>query len=211
MNKNYYQILGVSKNATIEEIKRAYRKLAHQHHPDKAGVNGEAKFKEINEAYQVLSDSQKRAQYDRFGTAGNTDGFNWEGANTSGYSWDFRDFGGFSAQGGPASGWGFGGGLGDIFENIFSEAFTQVQTEISISLSQAVLGARIELRTSNNESIILDIPSGTQDGQTFRFRSQGQALRGRRGDLLVTVRIQIPRKISREQRDILEKLREMGL
>ncbi len=200
MNKNYYQILGVSKNAKPEEIKRAYRKLAHQHHPDKAGINGEIKFKEINEAYQVLSDSQKRAQYDQFGTVGDTNGFNWR-ENSSGASWDFRDFGGF----------GFGGGLGDIFENIFSEAFTQVQTEISISLSQAVLGARIELRTSNNEFIILDIPAGTQDGQTFRFRGKGQPFRGRRGDLLVTVRVQIPRKISREQKDILEKLRDLGL
>lgn len=200
MAKDYYQILGVSRNATTEEIKRAYRKLAHQHHPDKAGIDGEAKFKEINEAYQILSDSQKRAQYDQFGTVGNSAGSHWEG-NPSGASWDFRDFGGF----------GFGGGLGDIFENIFSEAFTQVQTEIPITLSQAVLGAKIELRTSNNKSIILDIPAGTQDGQTFRFRGKGQSFRARRGDLLVTVRVQIPRKISREQKEILEKLRNLGL
>ena len=99
--KDYYTILGVGKNANADEIKRAYRKLAHQHHPDKKGGD-EKKFKEINEAYQVLGDTQKRKQYDQFGTSG-----------SSGFS-------GFS--GGDASGWDFGdaGNLGDIFEEIFS-------------------------------------------------------------------------------------------
>jgi len=71
--KDYYKILGVGKNASAEEIKRAYRRLAHQYHPDKAGKENEAKFKEINEAYQILSDHAKRAQYDRlrqFGEGG---------------------------------------------------------------------------------------------------------------------------------------------
>ncbi len=111
--KDYYKILGVDKNASDEDIKKAFRKLAHQHHPDKGGGD-EAKFKEANEAYQVLSNKEKRAQYDRFGTA---DPF------------------GSSAGGGPAGGWqnmnwedpgswagaGFPGGvdmgdLGDIFD-----------------------------------------------------------------------------------------------
>lgn len=64
--KDYYKILGVSRNASEEEVKKAYRKLAHQYHPDKAGGD-ERRFKEINEAYQILSDREKRAQYDRFG------------------------------------------------------------------------------------------------------------------------------------------------
>src|SRR5260370_33180363 len=77
--KDYYQILGISRVATEEEIKKAYRKLAHQHHPDKAGGD-EKKFKEINEAYQVLSDRAKRANYDRFGSAEpGAAGFNWQG------------------------------------------------------------------------------------------------------------------------------------
>jgi len=84
MNKDFYKILGVSKNASDEELKKAYRRLAHQYHPDKAG-GSEQKFKEINEAYQVLSNKEKRAQYDQFGRVfeGGSPfgggGFNWGG------------------------------------------------------------------------------------------------------------------------------------
>ncbi len=110
--KDYYTVLGVSREASEEDIKKAYRKLAHQYHPDKAGGN-EAKFKEVNEAYQVLSDRQKRAQYDRFGSAGAGGGGvppGWEG---------------FSGFGGQGQHWNvnFGaedlGDLSDIFEQFF--------------------------------------------------------------------------------------------
>jgi len=85
MQKDYYKILGVPKNSSQEEIKKAYYKLAHLYHPDKKGGD-EAKFKEINEAYQILSNKEKRAQYDKFGTTfgnnnqaqGGFSGFNWE-------------------------------------------------------------------------------------------------------------------------------------
>src|SRR3989338_3882412 len=103
--KDYYQILGVPRNASQEEVKKAYRKLAHQFHPDKTG-GSEEKFKEVNEAYQVLGSEQKRAQYDRFGSAG------FENAgrgNASGVEWDFSNF----AQ-------GFEGvDLGDMFGDMF--------------------------------------------------------------------------------------------
>ena len=98
MSKDYYQILGVTKNATSDEIKKAYRKLAHQYHPDKASGN-EDKFKEINEAYQVLSDDKKRRHFDQFGAA--EPGF---GSNP------FTAGGGFGGQGSPFS--GFPGGFG---------------------------------------------------------------------------------------------------
>src|SRR3989339_77892 len=107
MSNDYYKILGVEKNASDDDIKKAYRKLAHQHHPDKKGGD-EKKFKEINEAYQTLSNREKRAQYDRFGNAAHG------GAGGPG------GFGGFS-QGG--FGFDFQGGdfgdLGDIFEAFF--------------------------------------------------------------------------------------------
>jgi len=200
MTKDYYEVLGISKNATTEEIKKAYRKLAQQYHPDKAGKSSEEKFKEVNEAYQVLSDPQKRARYDQFGTASGSGFEGWQGAPGAGYTWDFRDFGGF----------GFGG-FGDIFETVFGQAFSQVQTELQINLTQAVLGAEIPLQTSAGERIILNIPPGTQDGQTFRFRGRGQPFRQGRGDLLVTVRIKLPRRLSREQKELFERLKNSGL
>ena len=79
-SKDYYKILGVSRNASQEEIKKAYYKLAHEYHPDKKGGD-EQKFKEINEAYQVLSDKNKRAQYDQFGSTFNGQGFSSQGFN----------------------------------------------------------------------------------------------------------------------------------
>src|SRR3989338_9092900 len=108
--KDYYQILGISKTASEEDIKKAYRKLAHQYHPDKAGGN-ENKFKEINEAYQVLSSKEKRSQYDRFGQTFS--------ANGGGSPFDFHNF---------SDGFEFGfdsrsfedlGDIGEIFESFF--------------------------------------------------------------------------------------------
>ena len=117
MTKDYYHILGVSKTASEEEIKKAYRKLAHQFHPDKPGGN-EAKFKEINEAYQVLSDKLRRAQYDRFGTAESGAG-GFPGGGFGGFpggippNWD-----GFGFGVDPESFSGMGE-MGDIFETFF--------------------------------------------------------------------------------------------
>jgi len=206
MAKDYYQTLGVNKNASAEEIKRAYRKLAHEHHPDKNRSDGE-KFKEINEAYQILSDPIKRSQYDQFGSVG--EGFGGFNQNSRGF--DPRDFSGFSAQGGPASGWGFGGGISDIFEDLFSGAFSQVQSEVEISLTTALLGETIHLRTNQGEEIVLRIPPGTADGTTFRFRGKGMPTRRGQGDLLLTVRVRLPRRLTSEQKRLLEELKRQGL
>jgi molecular chaperone DnaJ len=114
--KDYYSILGITKSASEEEVKKAYRKLAHQYHPDKAGGN-EKKFKEINEAYQILSDKNKRMQYDRFGTAEPMGGFGNAGGNGQ---WGAGFPGG---MGFDPSQFGFEGGdmgdFGDIFESFF--------------------------------------------------------------------------------------------
>jgi molecular chaperone DnaJ len=147
MAKDYYEILGVSKSATDDEIKRAYRRLAQQYHPDKAGGSAE-KFKEINEAYQVLSDKQKRAQYDQFGTTfeqaqarGGFSGFN-----------DFRDFSSFADA--FSAGGGFGD-LGDIFSDLFggyaghdtgrARRGADISIEVEISLEEAAIGVDKEL------------------------------------------------------------------
>lgn len=115
--KDYYKILGISKNASEDEIKKAYRKLAHQHHPDKSGGDAK-KFKEINEAYQVLSDKNKRLNYDRFGAAEPMGGFGGQGAGGWG---GFSGTPGWEGFGFSPEGHGFGdvGDLGEIFESFF--------------------------------------------------------------------------------------------
>lgn len=107
MAKDYYDVLGVAKDASEDDIKKAYRKLAHKFHPDKKGGD-EEKFKEVNQAYQVLSDKQKRGQYDQFGSS-------FEQAGSGGFS-------GFEGFGGTSGGFGKGQGFEDIFSDIFSNA-----------------------------------------------------------------------------------------
>ncbi|MBI4093219.1 MAG: molecular chaperone DnaJ [Candidatus Kerfeldbacteria bacterium] len=136
MAKDYYQVLGVSKDATTEDIKRAFRRLAHQYHPDKSGGDA-ARFKEINEAYQTLSDPKKREQYDRFGTtASQTGGMNWQ---------DFQRAGGFDFRTGSD---GFGD-FGDIFGEVFGfggrrrtsrPTGSDVEVELSIDFRESLFG-----------------------------------------------------------------------
>ena len=213
MAKDFYETLGVSKSAHADEIKKAYRKLALKHHPDKGGE--QEKFKEINEAYQTLSDPQKRSQYDQFGASGNPFGGNpgsqgGFGPNGAPFGGGY-DFSGFQ-QGGNSEGFEFnfgGGGLGDIFGDFFSSAFSTVQAEVEIPLTQAVLGGKLHLEVSG-EKIDLDIPEGTEDGTQFRFRGKGRKTRsGERGDLILAVRVKIPHKLSKEQKELWQKLAEL--
>ena len=197
MAKDYYEILGVSKTATADEIKKAYRKMAMEHHPDRnGGAEAEKKFKEANEAYQVLSDPQKRQQYDQFGQT------DFSGNGAGGFS-GFSGFEGFDFGG---SGFGFGGGLGDIFESFFGQAMSQVQVEVEITPAQAVLGEKIQLNIEG-EKIELDIPAGISDGQQFRIPGKGRKHKNGRGDLIISIRIKMPHRISREERELWEKLR----
>src|ERR1035437_10001094 len=121
MKKDYYEILGVNKGAPKDEIKKAFYKLAHKYHPDKKEGN-EAKFKEINEAYQVLSDDSKRSKYDQFGSGFENMGNGGYGGGQGGFGgFDASGFGGFSSGGGQA---GYGaefdfGNLNDIFSDFF--------------------------------------------------------------------------------------------
>lgn len=148
MAGDYYKILGVDKNASDDEIKKAYRKLAHQHHPDKQGGDA-VKFKEINEAYQVLSDKAKRQQYDQFGQT-----FEQRGAGSQGGFGGFEgfDFSGFQ-QGFGGQGFEFNGGFEDIFSDIFGGNFggrrqssrkagRDIQVDAEISFEEVVSGAQ---------------------------------------------------------------------
>lgn len=141
MSKDYYNILGVDKNASADEIKRGFRKLAHEHHPDKSGGN-EAKFKEVNEAFQVLGDPEKRRQYDQFGQT-------FEDAERSGGG-GFGGFHGFSG----AQGVNFDfSDLGDLFGSAFGGSRAQeqaqgndIRVDVELSIPQAVLGIEREFR-----------------------------------------------------------------
>ncbi len=208
MDKNYYSILGVSKSATSDDIKKAYRKLALQYHPDRGGdKETEKKFKEVSEAYQILSDPEKRATYDQFGSAAfqNGGGSANQGPFGGGFGgFDFSGFGGGRTQGDFS---GFGG-LGDIFEEFFGQSMSQVQAEIKISPAQAVLGDNLALEV-NGEKINFQIPAGVQTGTSFRFPGKGKAFRGnRKGDLILTVQIEMPKHLSKEQKELWQKIKE---
>ena len=153
MSKDYYKLLGVERKATKDDIKKAFRKLAHQYHPDKK-EGDEKKFKEINEAYTVLSDDKKRSEYDMYGQT-------FAGGAGPGAGPFGQGFGGFSAGGGPASGWDFSGfqqgfegaefDLGDIFGDMFGGGMGRqkrgrdISVDIHVAFEEAVFGVERKL------------------------------------------------------------------
>lgn len=211
MSKDYYKTLGINKSASAEEIKKAYRKMAMKYHPDRGG--DQEKFKEINEAYQVLSNPQKKSQYDRFGSTFNgagqgAGGFGGFGGRQGSYYSQNVNFEDIFGSGGQSGGFGF---MGDIFENVFGAQFAQVNVEVEIGLTQAMLGDEVKFRTQQGDVIEMKIPSGTRSGQVFRFRGKGLKYKQGRGDLNVTVKVRLPRRLNRKQRELFEELKKTGL
>jgi len=183
--KDYYQLLGAKKTATDDEIKKAYRALAKKYHPDRNKGNKEAenKFKEISEAYAVLSDKEKRAQYDRLGA----EAFSFGGGGQNPFSggFDFSQFMRAAEQAGGARRRtrGTPSGFTDIFTDLFGGrgggGFEQppmrgndINAELTIDFRDAVLGTTMDLQV-NGESIKVKIPEGVADGQTIRLRGKG--------------------------------------
>jgi len=144
MSKDYYQILGIQKNASNDEIKKAFRKLAHKYHPDKGGDS--AKFKEINEAYQVLSDREKREQYDRFGRVfengqpGGAGDYTWAWGQQGAQGFDFEDLGGLDEM--MEEMFGFGGGAKKRKD---LKRGKDIQVDIEISLEETLRGKKKEI------------------------------------------------------------------
>lgn len=163
--RDYYEVLGVAKTASEDEIKSAYRKLAKKYHPDlnPGNAEAEAKFKEVNEAYGVLSDADKRAKYDQYGTADPQAGFG--GGGFSG------GFGGFGSG-------GFSGGFEDIFENIFGgftgsrrsnnapEQGRDLRVDMELTFEEAAFGAKKEINLTREESCDECGGSGAAKGTT---------------------------------------------
>lgn len=166
MNKDYYEILGVNKSASKEEIKKAFYKLAHKYHPDKKEGN-EAKFKQVNEAYQVLSDDGKRSKYDQFGA-----GYENMGGNT--YGGGQGGFGGFDFSGFQNGGAEFDfGNLNDIFSDFFGGGMggrqqqrrgRDISTEIQISFSDSVFGTTRKVLITKTSSCLTCKGSGAKAG-----------------------------------------------
>jgi len=213
--KDYYQTLGVARTASHDEIRKAFRQLARKHHPDVAKDKkaAEAKFKEINEAYEVLGDPEKRRKYDELGA-------DWEHANAGGRggggAWRNTGRGAGGAEFGQGGGFSFNGtGFSDFFEQFFGggrrtggmggfEQFpgaqargSDIEADLLVTIEEALHGAKkkISFRRSSDsgiETFEVRIPKGVREGQRIRLAGQGAAggTGGPAGDLYLRVRFE---------------------
>lgn len=225
--RDYYQVLGVARSATPEEIKKAYRKLAMKYHPDKnpGDKKAEESFKEATEAYDVLSDSKKRETYDQFGFAG-SQGFGG-GENPFGAGGPFG--------GGPFAGGGFRGG-GDSFQDIFGDVFGDIfgarggpgagpgarrrpargadlRYTLNLSLEDAAVGTEktihfVRQQNGKDESRKLNvtIPAGVREGQRLKLSGEGDVGPGGAGDLYVIINFQEHPLFKRSDADVILEL-----
>jgi len=195
MSKSLYKTLGISENSTADEIKKAYRKLARKYHPD---INKEAsaveKFKEINAAYEVLSDAQKKSQYDQFGDQmfGGQNFHDFAQNQRSGGA-DINDilremFGGAGGFGG-----GFGGG--------FNQVDLDIQAKIVIPFMISVLGGKQKVSLTHDRFDI-KIPAGTNTGDKLRVRGKGESHNGQTGDLIIKIEVQASDEYTRKGDDL---------
>ncbi|MGH3627599.1 MAG: DnaJ C-terminal domain-containing protein [Sciscionella sp.] len=219
MARDYYDALGVSRNAGTEEIQRQYRKLARQYHPDvNKDPRAEDRFKEVSEAYSVLSDPDTRRRYDRFGHDFRQipEGFEeaYAGAASGAGARGARGRRGSAARGSPFGGGGSrvwvdtGGGVGDAgidFEDLFGSIFggagaagpirgADQEAELELSVEEAYRGGRRRVTLSDSGATVsleVDIPPGVTEGQRIRLAGEGGrgAGDGERGDLYLVVRI----------------------
>ncbi len=217
---DYYKTLGVSKNATADEIKKAYRTLARENHPDAGG--DEEKFKDINEAYEVLSDEKKRQLYDQYGSAnGSQIPFNWGGSG--GTTVNFSDFGSWQdildqvlrGEGAFGTNWNFDG-LNDFSFSGPSGRARQPRkgqdttADLQLTFDEAFNGTtkRVKLRIPGREDtteLDVKVPAGANDGDRQRFRGQGVpgTNGGQPGDLVITMRIAPDGRFTRKGADVL--------
>ncbi|MBT2546972.1 DnaJ C-terminal domain-containing protein [Arthrobacter sp. ISL-65] len=206
VDKDFYKILGIAKDASDADIKKAYRKLARQYHPDtnSGDTTAEKKFKDISEAYSVLSDPDERQQYDAIRAMGGGARFAPHGAGSTANG-GFEDlFGGLFTGGGRQSG-GFSpaGGVPPEFADLFGGGFgggpagyqrapqkgADRTASTSISFAGSIRGTTIGLREPDGEVIDVRVPAGIKDGQKVRVRGKGQYGPAGNGDLLVTVNV----------------------
>lgn len=206
VDKDFYAILGIAKDASDADIKKAYRKLARQHHPDTNSGNtaSEKKFKDISEAYSVLSDPDERQQYDAIRAMGG--GARFAPGGAGGGNAGFEDlFGGLFTGGGGRHSGGFStaGGIPPEFADLFGGGFggapagyqrapqkgADRTAATTISFAGSIRGTTIGLREPDGEVIDVRVPAGIKDGQKVRVRGKGQYGPAGNGDLMVTVNV----------------------
>ncbi|WQZ67894.1 DnaJ domain-containing protein [Helicobacter pylori] len=206
MSKSLYQTLNVSENASQDEIKKSYRRLARQYHPDlNKTKEAEEKFKEINAAYEILSDEEKRRQYDQFGD-NMFGGQNFSDfARSRSANEDLDDIlssifgkGGFSQRFSQNS----QGFSGFNFSNFAPENLDMTAT-LNVSVLDTLLGNKKQV-SINNETFSLKIPIGVEEGEKIRVRNKGKTGRTGRGDLLLEIHIEEDEIYRREKDDIIQ-------
>ncbi|MBN1765577.1 MAG: J domain-containing protein [Sedimentisphaerales bacterium] len=231
--RDFYDVLGVKRGSSLEEIKKAYRSLARKYHPDVTGNDKAAaeKFKEVQEAYEVLSDAHKRRTYDRFGhAAGNMGGgagpgggrtYTWSssGGGNQKVNFDFSDI----FEGGDFG----GGGFESIFEQMRNQSGRgskrarrqgrrgeDIRHKVRLSFNDAISGTTQEIimtitqadGKNRQERISVKIPSGVHTGSKIRLRGKGQPAPGGNGDLIITVEVEEHPYFRRDGSDILMDL-----
>lgn len=223
--RDYYDILGLSKSASAEDIKNAYRKLAREHHPDMVAepdkAAAEARFKELNEAYQILSDPQKKQMYDQFGHAGVGNGPQGAGAG-------YGPFGGFGGQGQAGGNWGpfsysystsnaqdFGDfDPLDIFEEVFGfrgfgggkrrqSRGKNLFYEMPLTFAEAVKGIEKEIKVESG-TFKIKVPAGVHDGIEVKYPEKGMPSPdgSTKGDMFITFRVKTPPEFNVVNADI---------
>ena len=228
MSNNFYDTLWVKKTASETEIKKAYRKQAMKYHPDKNkdDSSAEKKFKQVNEAYQTLSDTTKRKQYDRFGSTrwspfswawatswgwGFEDMFSWfwsTGRRTQNVEFDFWDlFGntGWSQRSGSPFGTHQQRNTGQQKTKPITLDFEKIY---EVPVFDMILGCKIEVRGVYGQTAKLKIPAGTKSGTKFRVKEFGKSESSKKWNLIVKVEALMPKNISDVDKQMLERIRE---
>lgn len=215
---DYYKILGVKKDIPQKDVREAYRKRAKQFHPDlhPNDPKAKAKFQALNEAYDVISDPEKRAKYDRYGEQ-------WKQADA------FQGAGGFGGGGNPFEGFDFssfggGGGFSSFFSDLFGKRGRSTggcgggcghhgngekEAKVNVDLYTALLGGEVIVQLGTGQKVKLKVKPCTQNGTKVRLRGKGNPKAdGTLGDLILVYNVQLPTTLSERQRQHLEQMRQ---